>query len=99
MIKINYKKSNKEFCIQVEGHSGYAPRGKDIVCAGVSTLTQTLLAYLIKNKMDTVYVIDDGQLYITSKDRRAMVVFDATIIGLEMLAEEYPQNVSIRGAL
>ncbi len=32
--------------LSVEGHAGYAERGKDIVCAGMSTLWGTLLAEL-----------------------------------------------------
>ena len=33
-----------EFTVKVEGHSGYAPYGQDLVCAGVSMLTFTLAA-------------------------------------------------------
>ena len=32
--------------LEVRGHAGYAPKGEDIVCAGVSTLWGTLLAAL-----------------------------------------------------
>lgn len=32
--------------MQFSGHAGYAEKGKDIVCAGVSTLYGTLLAEL-----------------------------------------------------
>lgn len=32
------------FTVKVEGHSGYAPSGQDVVCAGVSMLTFTLAA-------------------------------------------------------
>lgn len=28
--------------IKIEGHAEYAPEGQDIVCAGVSALTQSL---------------------------------------------------------
>ena len=29
--------------IEISGHAGYAEYGKDIVCAGVTALTQTLI--------------------------------------------------------
>jgi len=32
--------------IEIHGHAGYAEKGKDIVCAGVSTLYGTLVAEL-----------------------------------------------------
>ena len=32
--------------IKVRGHANYAPHGQDIVCAGVTALTQTLVESL-----------------------------------------------------
>lgn len=32
--------------VEIRGHAGYAEKGKDIVCAGVSTLYGTLVAEL-----------------------------------------------------
>ena len=29
--------------LKIRGHAGYAPRGLDIVCAGITALTQTLI--------------------------------------------------------
>lgn len=40
MIEIKIDLNNLR--IEVEGHSGYAPLGQDIVCAGVSTLISML---------------------------------------------------------
>ena len=34
----------KGLCLEVTGHAGWAPRGSDLVCAGVSVLTATLAA-------------------------------------------------------
>ena len=39
MIKIAfYSKDNSYIGIQIAGHAGYAPSGKDIVCSAVSSL-------------------------------------------------------------
>lgn len=42
--KIFCGRMHAEFTVKVEGHSGYAPYGQDLVCAGVSMLTFTLAA-------------------------------------------------------
>ncbi|HPF16158.1 MAG TPA: ribosomal-processing cysteine protease Prp [Thermotogota bacterium] len=40
MIKAVFYKNNNRFSgYEIRGHSGYAKRGKDIVCASVSSLT------------------------------------------------------------
>lgn len=38
-----YEKDGKIVSFEVEGHSGMAQRGKDIVCAAISALTQTAI--------------------------------------------------------
>ena len=42
MIEVRVRKNE----IKVSGHAMYAPNGQDIVCAGASTLRQTLCALL-----------------------------------------------------
>lgn len=39
MIRVQIDRRN--LCIRIRGHAGYAPRGRDILCAGVSALVQT----------------------------------------------------------
>ena len=36
--------------LEASGHAGYAPAGQDIVCAGASTLMQTLCALMAARK-------------------------------------------------
>ena len=42
MIAVSVRKDG----IEISGHAGYAEAGKDIVCAGVTALTQTLIRSL-----------------------------------------------------
>ena len=37
MIEVSVRKNG----ISISGHAAYAPQGQDIICAGVSALTQT----------------------------------------------------------
>lgn len=50
MIKVQYTEldgpSGPTLRLEAAGHAGYAPAGQDIVCAGASTLMQTLVSLL-----------------------------------------------------
>lgn len=92
--------------IEVCGHSGYAVEGSDIVCAGVSTLTQNCekgLKELLGIK--TKYVIDTKKPYLsitlpnslTEGERHdANVLLDSTVLGLYDLKDSYPKYITIK---
>ena len=42
MTNIKYAITPRRFLLTAEGHTGYAPHGQDIVCAGISVLLSTL---------------------------------------------------------
>lgn len=86
--------------IKIEGHAGYAEPGKDIVCAGVSTLSQTLIASVEDLTEDTIeYVIDEQSATIDIKfwnlSDVAKALIDSFFIGVEMIANEFPNHVNI----
>lgn len=86
--------------IFIQGHAGYAPHGKDIVCAAVSTLVQTFLASVDELTADTIRVTEtpQGQIQSIQFERlseRAQVLLDALFIGIQMIADTYPANVRI----
>lgn len=87
----------------VIGHTGYAPAGEDIVCAGVSALTQTAV-----NALESVAGIE-AKVIIRSgflsarlpKGLRVKQQYEAQIIlrsvrqGLEDIANAYPGLVKV----
>lgn len=84
--------------ITVKGHANYAPFGQDIVCAGVSTLIQTLIVSIENLTEDEIqYDIQSGYVDIRhgklSECARALV--DSFFVGVELIANEYPAYVSI----
>lgn len=92
MIKVIENKDN----IIIEGHAGYAPIGKDIVCAGVSALTFTLSASL--KKLTTCdETIRDGYYMITTKDlpRDARLLVEAFFIGISAIQKRYPAHINV----
>lgn len=86
--------------IIVTGHARAAPRGQDIVCAAVSALIQTFAAsaeVLLPTK-EFECEITAGKAVITETGNLsdpARVLRDSLLIGLEAIAESYPQNVRI----
>ncbi|MBA4699223.1 MAG: ribosomal-processing cysteine protease Prp [Ruminococcus sp.] len=92
MIEVSVQKDE----ISIMGHAGYAPRGQDIVCAGVTALTQTLAASLdnlTDDKPD--YTIAPGVFKLETKalSAKARLLVDSFFIGICRIADAYPKNV------
>ena len=94
MIAVSVRKDE----IKVSGHANYAEEGKDIVCAGVTALTQTL----VKSKEDLTedkieYDISPGRADIKYGDlsEKAKTLVDSFFIGICMIADEFPDYVKI----
>lgn len=84
--------------ITIEGHAGYAPRGQDIVCAGVSTLVQTLIQSFEDLCTDEItYHLKPGWVEIKHGNLSAKgeVLVNSFFIGIYMIAEKYPDHVKV----
>ena len=58
-------KDGNFFRLEVSGHSGYAELGKDIVCAAVSSLAQSVIIGLTNMiSKDFLYEVDDSKAYL-----------------------------------
>ena len=103
MIKVNYTEldgpAGPTCWLEASGHAGYAPAGQDIVCAGASTLMQTLCALLAGEEGTRSGVWDepDGpRLAVTAAAPQKPWVegaFEFAKAGFALLAERYPDNV------
>ena len=94
MIAVSVRKDG----IEITGHAGYAETGKDIVCAGVTALTQTLIRALEGLTSDEIeYEISPGRADIhcgdLSEDSKLLV--DSFFLGVCMIANEFPDHVRI----
>lgn len=95
MTQITYYFEKDKFMLRCVGHAGYADIGNDIVCAGISTLTQTLVSY-IKSIADSFETrIEPGYLYIKAKGSISVECFKMTLHGLKLLEEAYPQHLEV----
>ena len=101
MINITFKPNTYE--LEITGHAGHDVKGKDIVCAAVSTLFYTLGQALFESgvlfKDELVFKDEDGHGYIKGYTNRyneddVNAIFWTILTGFEMLANQYPENFS-----
>ena len=94
MIEVNVREDG----ITISGHAGFAESGKDIVCAGVSALTQTLVKAAGDLTADKIaYDILPGRADIHYRDlsEAGKLLVDSFFIGVIMIADEFPDHVRI----
>ncbi|WP_028990855.1 ribosomal-processing cysteine protease Prp [Thermacetogenium phaeum] len=95
------------FCVR--GHAGYAPPGRDIVCAGVSALVQTAVAALKRFLSRQPAVIRDSQEEegacvrlllppdLPEEDKKtAGIILQTLEIGMHGIAGSYGKYIEVR---
>lgn len=94
LIEVSVRKDR----ISVIGHSGYDQPGRDVVCAGVTALYQTLVRSIESLTEDTIkYEISPGKADINYGDlsEKSKTLVDSFFIGVCMIADEFPDYVRI----
>ena len=103
MINITFDPKSLE--LRVEGHAQHGKKGEDIVCAAISTLFYTLLEALHQSEemiADAVEYDDkDGNGYIKCSPRKEYIgnvtrTYWTILVGMELVAENYPNNVTFQ---
>ena len=84
--------------ITIDGHAGYAEAGKDIVCAGVTALTENLIDSIESLTEDKIqYEISPGRVDIhyknLSEDGKLLV--DSFFLGISGIVQDFPEYVKI----
>ena len=104
MIKIALRQDERSAQFVIGGHAGYAESGKDIVCAGVSTLTNTL-ANMVRQWAEAdlipLWMIwsDDEPYHIyveTGGDPAINTALDSIVTEYCQLAGLYPDNIRLQ---
>ena len=84
----------------VSGHSGTAARGQDIVCAGVSALTQSALLGIMEHLHRAVtYDIASGNLRVRLSeppDERSEAILRTMWMGLAEIEKISPKGIQIQ---
>lgn len=85
--------------ITITGHAGYAEHGKDIVCAGISALTQTLIASIETLTDDSMeYHMESGRtelFFETDLSEGARLLIKSFFIGVSGIEAAYPSYVKL----
>lgn len=94
MIAVKVRKDG----ITITGHAGYAEYGKDIVCAGVTAVFQTLVKSLHDLTSDDIRVnIAPGasNVIFGNLSEAGKLLVDSFFIGICQMAGEFPDYVRI----
>ena len=94
MIAVSVRKDG----IKIHGHAGCAEAGKDIVCAGVTALTQTLIRSIQGLTRDEIeYEVSPGRADIHYRDlsEEGRLLVDSFFIGVCLIADDFPEYVRI----
>lgn len=67
MTRINIIKFSNGYRIEVLGHSGYAEKGKDIVCASISTLVQYMEMVMARTCKHELEKYEEGTFILNIK--------------------------------
>ena len=97
-IKIGHASNNQVNFLEVKGHAGSAPYGKDLVCAAVSALLTGGFNNL-KNYKDYELKLDEGYALFKADsqlDAHDEVVIETIICGLKSIHESYPKFIEIK---
>ncbi len=103
---IQAKMDWKKMVLEMDGHADYAPKGQDIVCAGVSALCYALVNTLANIDhecgMARMKSIANGEGHMRIRARICWenlsvirACFQVTVTGLKMMAEQYPDYIKI----
>ena len=97
MITVTFlQDSGRKNCgFTIEGHAGYARRGRDIICASVSALALNCInsiEYFTEDAMKTECEEKTGYLKLLlteSVSRESQLLLDSLLLGLQAIQESY----------
>lgn len=102
MVEITHDLTNYEgharYRLKVKGHAGYAPKGEDIVCAAVSTLTLTFANFIANRSVEVLEEkVEEGDFLLDFYTDNSMIIpaYHMVIEGLQAIEEQYPEFVKI----
>ncbi len=100
---ISYNKNKPNFVgLSMKGHASslHGEKGENILCAGVSALSQTLLIYLDKKNCLESFQKNDGTLELTLNKAGSQSIinesFSFALSGFKALQDQYPKEILIR---
>lgn len=101
-VKLRWDEGGQPAAFVVSGHSEYGPPGRDIVCAGVSAIVQTIALALDRKGAVAAGRAEKGMLDVrlredlTPEQRHdARTLVEAMILGLLEIQKLHPDRVRV----
>ena len=99
MVNVTYT----PYRLKVTGHALSAPKGHDLVCAGISTLVTTLGEMLAeKESWLDVCAINmtegDADIYVVPKkgnEYKIKLICDTILTGIKLVYQSYPEYIQL----
>lgn len=86
MTRVRYEPSIP--ALELDGHAGAGPRGRDVVCAALS-----ILLFTLADAEDAAQLrLREGYARVAGGEKSA---YELIVRGVRLLAENYPQYVSL----
>lgn len=105
MTRVTLRQVCNHFTFCCSGHCGYGKKGQDVLCAAVSTLSQTLMETIRTAPAGTLgkvmaYSIQDGDVSVdllTTDEGRARMraAFETVESGFRLLEKKYKKFVAV----
>jgi uncharacterized protein YsxB (DUF464 family) len=102
-VEINRNYIGNIYKFKVEGHSGYAEAGRDVVCAVVSAVTQSVvlgLTEILGIRLNII--IDEGRLECELPEifdslvmEKSNILLETMLITLKQAVVEYPDFIKL----
>ena len=99
------RQQNKIVQVECKGHSGYAAEGEDIVCAGISAITQTaLLGLKDVAKVKVTYQLDEKTGYLMfkivedldeMKRRECDAILETMLVGIKDMQDGFSKYITV----
>lgn len=84
--------------IHIRGHAEAGPKGQDIVCSAISTLTQNLILSIENLTNDKIqYAVNPGRVDINYKDlsKQGRLLVESFFLGCSGVAAASPEHVKV----
>lgn len=98
MVKVTFlTKQGMTISMSISGHAGFAASGKDLVCAGASTIAFGLLNVFAEKNPTTNCTVLENQILIEDNNPSELTqhLFDVGLIQFQTLQEAYPKYLQI----
>lgn len=95
-VKI-YKDGLNYIGFEIDGHAGYASKGNDIICAGVSAVSQLVVEQLNMFSIKHTLNIKDGYMHVMVKKSSytAGILIESLHQVLTEIQQQYPKYISV----